>query len=420
MNLLRHTDPSLRLQLSRDLVRTLKRGHPWVFADALQERPPAPPGSLALLLDPRGKPLALGMYDPGPTLCFRACVVASDGDGGTRGARPAARADASRKRPALELSEAWAANQLARARDLRKALLSDDSTGYRLVNGEGDGMPGLVVDVYAETAVIRLDGEGPAGFWHAPGVARWVEQALGVTCVVERSRGEEGGRTLVGSAPTEPVTFLENGIWFTADVLRGQKTGFFLDQRENRARVRSLSAGRRVLNLFGYTGGFSVYAGMGGASHVTTVDLAAPAIDAAQSHWQMNGLPHREHEPVVAEVFDFLEQAARSGSRWDLVISDPPAFAPNQAAVPNALAAYRRLIAASAAVTEPGGWLCAASCSSHVGLPEFLDACEEGIGLVRRRATVLGISGQPFDHPTPLAMPEYRYLKFVVMRVDPG
>jgi 23S rRNA (cytosine1962-C5)-methyltransferase len=404
MNLLRHTDPSIRLQLSRDLIRTLKRGHPWVFADALLERPPAAPGSLALLLDPRGKPLALGMYDPAPTLCFRACRVAAEGDGA----------------PALELSEAWAIAQLERARDLRKALLGDDTTGYRLVNGEGDGMPGLVVDVYADTAVIRLDGDGPAGFWYAPGVARWVQQALGVSCVVERSRGEAGGRALAGTAPTEPVTFLENGIWFTADVLRGQKTGFFLDQRENRARVRGLAAGRRVLNLFGYTGGFSVYAGMGGASHVTTVDLASPAVEVAQSHWLLNGLPHRDHEPLVADAFDYLDQAARDGSQWDLVIADPPAFAPNQAAVPNALGAYRRLVAASAGVTTAGGWLCAASCSSHVGLPEFLEACEAGIGLARRRATVLGIHGQPCDHPTPLAMPEFRYLKFVVLRVDAG
>jgi 23S rRNA (cytosine1962-C5)-methyltransferase len=409
MNLLRHTDPTLRLQLSRDLVRTLKRGHPWVFADALAERPDAAPGSLALLHDTRGKPLALGMYDPGPTLSFRACRVASDGDGGVSG-----------ERIALELSEAWAVEQLDRARDLRKALLGDDTTGYRLVNGEGDGMPGLVVDVYAETAVIRLDGEGPAGFWYAPGVARWVQQALGITCVVERSRGEEGGRTLAGNAPTEPVTFMENGIWFTADVLRGQKTGFFLDQRDNRARVRSMAAGRRVLNLFGYTGGFSVYAGMGGAAHVTTVDLAPPAVEAAQSHWLLNGLAHRDHEPVVADAFDYLEHAARSGMHWDLVIADPPAFAPNNASVPNALAAYRRLVAASAAVTEPGGWLCAASCSSHVDLPQFLEACEGGIGLARRRATVLGIHGQPCDHPTPLAMPEFRYLKFVAMRVDAG
>jgi 23S rRNA (cytosine1962-C5)-methyltransferase len=230
----------------------------------------------------------------------------------------------------------------------------------------------------------------------------------------------EGGRALVGVAPTEPVTFLENGVWFTADVLRGQKTGFFLDQRENRARVRQLSAGRRVLNLFGYTGGFSVYAGLGGAEHVTTVDLASPAVEAAEAHWLLNGLPHRGHEGVVADAFDYLEHAARGGLHWDLVIADPPAFAPNQAAVPNALAAYRRLIAASAAATAPGGWLCAASCSSHVSLPEFLEACEGGIGQARRRATVFGIQGQPFDHPTPLAMPEFRYLKFVAMRVDAG
>jgi 23S rRNA (cytosine1962-C5)-methyltransferase len=396
MNLLRHTDPAVHLTLSRDLIRTLKRGHPWVFADALRERPAAAAGSLALLHDPQGKPLAAGMYDPGPTLCFRACTV----------------------EPELEVSEAWAGAQLERARALREALLGGDTTGYRLLNGEGDGLPGLVADVYGDTAVIRLDGDGPAGFWYAPGIARWIAETLQIPTVVERSRGAEGGRPLQGTVPAEPVTFLENGVWFTADVLRGQKTGFFLDQRENRARVRTLAAGRRVLNLFGYTGGFSVYAGLGGASHVTTVDLAAPAVEAAQSHWQLNGLPHRTHEPVVADAFQFLEQAAQQGRQWDLVIADPPAFAPNQAAVPGALAAYRRLIAGSAAVTAPGGWLAASSCSSHVALPEFLTACEAGIGTARRRATVLGIHGQPFDHPTPLAMPEFRYLKFVVLRVD--
>ncbi len=396
MSLLRHTEPTVRLTLSRDLVRTLKRGHPWVFADALQERPDAPAGSLALLHDPRGKPLAAGIYDPGPTLSFRACTV----------------------EPELPVTEAWAAARLERALALRQALLGEDTTGYRLVNGEGDGLPGLVVDVYAETAVIRLDGDGPAGFWDAPGIAHWVAQQVPVATVVERARGAEGGRALLGNVPAEPVTFLENGVWFTADVLRGQKTGFFLDQRENRARVRTLAAGRRVLNLFGYTGGFSVYAGLGGAEHVTTVDLAAPAVEAAQAHWQLNGLPHRAHEPVVADVFQYLEQTAQQARQWDLVIADPPAFAPNQAAVPAALAAYRRLIAAGAAVTVPGGWLCAASCSSHVALPDFLAACEAGIGTARRRATVLGIHGQPFDHPTPLAMPEFRYLKFVMLRVE--
>ncbi len=407
MKLLRHTEPTVQLTLSRDLVRTLKRGHPWVFADALRERPAAPAGSLALLHDTRGNPLALGMYDPGPTLCFRACAV-----------EPAHESGLSGERPALELNDAWVTTQLERALSLRRALLGEDTTGYRLLNGEGDGLPGLVVDVYADTAVLRLDGEGPAGFWNATGIARWVAQALGVTRVVERARGEEGGRALLGTLPEEPVVFQENGVWFSTDVLRGQKTGFFLDQRENRARVRTLAAGRRVLNLFGYTGGFSVYAGLGGAEHVTTVDLAAPAIEAAGAHWQLNALPHRAHDPVTADVFAFLDAAAQAGRSWDLVIADPPAFAPNQAALPAARAAYRRLLAGSAAVTTPGGWLCAASCSSHVTLPEFLEACVDGIGAAKRRATVLGIHGQPFDHPSPLAMPEFRYLKFVVLRVE--
>lgn len=401
MNLLRHTTPSVSLTLSRDLTRALRRGHPWVFADALRERPPAPAGSLALLHDPHGRPLALGIYDPGPTLSFRACRVLSGGRG-----------------QALELGEDWAGERLARALHLRRALLPEDTTGYRLVNGEGDGLPGLVMDVYADTAVIRLDGEGPFGFWNVSGIAGWARRALGLQCVVERARGESGGRVVAGTAPTAPVAFLENGVWFTADVLHGQKTGFFLDQRENRAKIRGLAAGRRVLNVFGYTGGFSVYAGLGGAAHVVTVDMAAPALEAAESHWRLNGLPHRGHEAVTADAFDYLERARAEGRRWELVIADPPAFAQNQAAVPAALAAYRRLARACAAVTAPEGWLCLASCSSHVDQVDFLAACAAGIGGGGRKASVLGIHGQPFDHPTPLAMPEFRYLKFVLLRAE--
>jgi 23S rRNA (cytosine1962-C5)-methyltransferase len=396
MSLLRHASPAVSLTLSRDLVRSLKRGDPWIFADALTGRPPAPAGSMAVLHDGRGRPVAAGLYDPAPSLCFRACTV-EDG---------------------LALDDAWAGGRLARALALRKALLGPETTGYRLLNGEGDGVPGLVCDVYAETAVLRLDGDGPAGFWNAPEIARWLAQAAGVTTVIERARGGDGGRALLGAPPAEPVTFLENGVWFTTDVLRGQKTGFFLDQRENRERVRHLARGRRVLNLFGYTGGFSVQAGLGGAEQVTTVDLANPAIEAAQAHWQLNGLPHRGHEAVAGDVFTFLEDAARAGRRWDLVIADPPSFAPNQASVPQARAAYRRLIAAASAATEPDGLLAAASCSSHIAAPEFLDLCEEGVGAARRRAAVLAVHGQPFDHPSPLALPQFRYLKFVLLRVE--
>ena len=269
---------------------------------------------------------------------------------------------------------------------------------------------------------LQLDGAGAAGFWDTGGIARWLSRTLDLRCVYERrqARGqaEPGGQALVGQVPANPVPFVENGVRFTADIVQGQKTGFFLDQRENRQRIRGLAADRRVLNLFGYTGGFSVYAGLGGASHATTVDVAGSALEAAAYHWRLNGLPEARHGVVTADVFKFLEAAGRRKKRWDLLIVDPPSFAPAKAAVPKALQAYRRLIAGSAAVTAPGGILAAASCSSHVRQEEFLDACEAGVSKAKRQATLLGVYGQPADHPTPLVLPEFRYLKFVLMRLD--
>jgi 23S rRNA (cytosine1962-C5)-methyltransferase len=173
-----------------------------------------------------------------------------------------------------------------------------------------------------------------------------------------------------------------------------------------------------VLNLFGYTGGFSVYAGLGKADHVTTVDMAGPALEVAGHHWHLNGLPAACHKGVEADAFEFLKRASQKKERWELVIVDPPSFASTKKAVPRALSAYRRLIAAGAAVTGPEGLLAAASCSSHVRLEAFLGACEEGISKARRRATLLGVYGQPADHPAPLVLPEFRYLKFVLMRVE--
>jgi 23S rRNA (cytosine1962-C5)-methyltransferase len=247
-----------------------------------------------------------------------------------------------------------------------------------------------------------------------------VAQALDLRRVYRRPQGraEDSGQTLFGRPAGPVVSFQEHGVRFTADLSQGQKTGFFLDQRENRQRIRQVAAGRRVLNLFGYTGGFSVYAGLGGAGHVTTVDLAGSALAVAEQHWQLNDLPPAGHRTVTADAFEFLEQARRKGDHWELVIADPPSFASSEAAVPRAVQAYQRLIAACAAVSNPDGLLAAASCSSHISPETFLTACEEGISQARRRATLLGLYGQPPDHPTPLAFPELRYLKFVVMRVE--
>ena len=188
--------------------------------------------------------------------------------------------------------------------------------------------------------------------------------------------------------------------------------------RENRARIKPFSKSKKVLNLFGYTGGFSVYAGLGGASQVTTVDSAKPAIEAAEEHWTLNQLDPAIHEAIPADVFDFLETQIKDGRTWDIVIADPPSFAPSQAAVPQAVAAYKKLIAQCAQVTENNGILAASSCSSHILPALFLELCQEGVSTARRKATLLGTYGQPADHPAPLVMPELHYLKFVMLRLD--
>jgi 23S rRNA (cytosine1962-C5)-methyltransferase len=389
----------ITLRLARDLTRTIKRGHPWIFAEALRQRPPARPGVPALLLDyKKGREVARGFYHPQSPLAFRVCTP----------------------EPSEPLDETWAENRLVRAVALRQAVIDPQTTGFRLFNGEGDGLPGLVCDLYGDVAVLQLDGPGPAGFWNIQGVAEWLAQRQRLSCVYLRgqSRADGEGRVLTGLRPGGPVPFLENGIHFKVDIVQGQKTGFFLDQRENRQLVRRIAAGRRVLNLFGYTGGFSVYAGLGGASHVSTVDVAGPALEAAQENWQLNQLPPAAHETVKADAFEYLAQAARQKQRWDLVIVDPPSFAHSRESVEKAVGAYQSLIGGAAAVTKPDGLLAAASCSSHVDLAMFLAACEEGISQARRRATVLSITGQPADHPTPLPLPEFRYLKFVLMRVE--
>jgi 23S rRNA (cytosine1962-C5)-methyltransferase len=381
------------------LTRSIKRGHPWVFAEALRQLPLALPGAHAILLDhKKGREIGRGFYDPHSPIALRICTTQAG----------------------QTLDDGWASSQFERAVALRHSLLDEHTTGFRLFNGEGDGLPGLICDVYGEAAVLQLDGAGPGGFWHAPGLAVWVAQALTLKCVVERSRGQAkaAAQTWVGETPAAPVTFTEHGVRFVVDLVRGQKTGFFLDQRDNRQKIRELAAGRRVLNVFGYTGGFSVYAGLGGASHVTTVDLARPALEAAQVNWALNQLPPTAHETVTAEAFQFLGQAAQHGQNWEAVVVDPPSFAASKSAVPKAIAAYQKLIEAAALVTAPDGFLAAASCSSHVSLDAFLSACEGGVSAARRRATLLHLGGQPADHPTPLALPEFRYLKFVLMRVD--
>jgi 23S rRNA (cytosine1962-C5)-methyltransferase len=325
--------------------------------------------------------------------------------------------------PGLKLDDAWCINRIKSAIALRKRIFNRNTkptTGFRLIYGEGDGLPGLVCDVYNKTAVLQADGEASEKFWNLDGIAKWLADTLKLNHVYQKygRSGRKHGRDLFSSSSDDRVHFLENGHKFTIDLVKGQKTGFYLDQRENRQQIGRLAESNRVLNMFGYTGSFSVYAGLGGASKVTTVDSAKQALEVANDHWKLNHLPQDAHEIIASDAFDYLTRAIEEGLTWDLTILDPPSFARSEKALDRALPVYKRLIASGALVTTSGGILAISSCSSHVTLEDFLNVIEVGIAEARRKATILGVYGLPPDHPTPLVMPELRYLKFIVLRLD--
>jgi 23S rRNA (cytosine1962-C5)-methyltransferase len=389
--------PPLRVRLKKPLERSLKKGHPWIYADALQAPPGLATGAEVVVVARDGGLLGRGLYDARSPIAVR--VASLD--------------------PAEALDTTFVRRRLESALACRRGAIDASTTdAFRWCNGEGDFLPGVVVDLYAQVAVLRLDGDA-VRVWRDAVVASVLElgRGLGIDRVYERSRGG-AGQALSGPAPTSPIEIREHGARFAVDVVRGQKTGFFLDQRENRLALRPYARGLRVANLFGYTGGFSVAAALGGATRVSTVDSAAPALADAKINFTLNGLDPEAHEFACADAFDWLAAAAGSKRVFGLVIVDPPSFAPSERSVARALAAYRDLSALALEVVEPGGLLAAASCSSHVRMEAFLEAVRDAGERARRRLRLLEVRGQPADHPTPPAFSEGRYLKFVLARAD--
>jgi len=395
----RPAEPSrTALRLSRPAAAAVRRGHPWVYRDAIARPPTLASGTPVSLADEDGSPLAVALWDANSPIVARIFGV------GTKG----------------PLDERLLAARIERAFARRMQFLGPDTDAYRLANGEGDHLPGLVIDRYAHVAVVRLDGEH-LDVWIdklTPAIVK-AARAHGVRSVVLRLSRDEPGerrfRELAGEDAPDRVTISENGMRMEIDLAHGQKTGAFLDQRDNRARVRALAKGReRALNLYSYTGGFSLAAALGGAKHVTSVDIAAAAHATAQRSFRENNLDPSAHAFVTADAFAFLESADKRGQRFDLIISDPPSFAPNERSKPRAIAAYKKLHAALVRVLAKGGVLCAASCSSHVSMEDFLTTLDEAT-LGTNELVVAGAFGQPADHPTLAAWPEGRYLEFVIL-----
>jgi 23S rRNA (cytosine1962-C5)-methyltransferase len=394
-----------RVVLRKRLGRAIRGGHPWIYRDALAASPRIADGSVVLVAGADGRPLARGFWDATSPIAVR--ILGADGE---------LEVEAELDRRSTE----------ALARRLG-AIDRRQTDAFRWIHGEADALPGVHVDVYGTALSIRYDGGGARAFYRAlPGRLRETARKAGLTvdAILERrprgrSGDAEGERTLAlyGTPPEGEIEIRENGLRFGADLRRGQKGGLFLDQRENRALVRTLARDRRVLNLFGYTGGFSIYAAAGGARATTTVDVAAPAIAAARRNFERNRLPVADAHFAAEDVFAFLTRAAAAGERFELVISDPPSFAPSRRALETGLRAYQRLHRLCAAVTAPGGILCAASCSSHIRRDAFLTTVRDGAREAGRRAKIGEVRGAAVDHPVVPQFPEGDYLKFAVIQL---
>ncbi|MDO8362813.1 MAG: class I SAM-dependent methyltransferase [Actinomycetota bacterium] len=408
----------LAVRVTPDALRQIRGGHPWVYETSIDslkgptiDDGSAKPGDLAVVFDDDRRFTAIGLYDPASPIRIK---VIHQG------------------KPAT-VDRAFWTRHITTALATRQPLLDRNaadpataSTGYRCISGENDGFPSLVLDRYDRTLVLKLYST----IWvpHLADLVPAIEDVFHPDALVLRLArnidqpglcGLEEGDALIGVSPSDPVLFQENGLTFEADVVHGQKTGHFLDQRDNRAYVRRLADGRRVLDMFAATGGFSVHAAAGGAHEVVAVDLSEPTLAAASRNMQHNiGLAEVAactFRPMVGDAFEVMNRLARNGERFDMVIIDPPSFTPRQASVDRALQQYALLTEKGVKLVRPGGVLVQASCSSRVAADEFFTTVSHSAAQAGRPLDELRRSGHPLDHP--VAFAQGRYLKAVFANV---
>jgi 23S rRNA (cytosine1962-C5)-methyltransferase len=399
--------PRLRLRVTATAEQVLRGGHPWLFAGSIHEQNrEGTAGEMAVIYDRKDKFLAIGLYDPDSPLRVRVLH---------------------RGKP-LTIDDGWWRRQFDAAVSQRRDLFDERTTGYRLIYGESDGWPGLVLDRYAGVLVLKLYtlawlprlAELVALIREGTSDCKQIVLRLSrnIQEQTQRDFNVRDGQVIFGPPVEQTPVFLETGIQFESDVLRGQKTGFFLDQRENRRRVESLARGAEVLNAFSFSGGFSLYAARGGAKSVTDLDISAHALEAANRNFVLNAsdaaISSCRHESVQADVFDWLDK--NQSRKFDLIIIDPPSLAKRESERAGAINAYAKLAVSGVRMLRPGGVLVAASCSAHVSPEEFFDAVRASVRKSGRSYAELGTTGHPPDHPA--AFREAQYLKCIYLKLN--
>lgn len=395
-----HGRPVVRLKPKAE-ARAIRHGFPWVYADELvtdRRTQALAPGALAVLEDAERRPLGL------VTVNVKSRIIARMLD----------------RDPSAVIGQDWFAARLSRALALRERLF--DAPFYRLVHAEADGLPGVVIDRFGDAAVIQ-----PNAAWaeaHLADLAAALTAVTGIATIVKngtgRSRGLEGlaeETTLLSGSLPGPVAVPMNGAVYMADLLGGQKTGLFYDQRPNHAFAARLARGAKVLDVFSHVGGFALAALAGGAESALAVDASAPALALAGQGAKAMGLAARL-ATRQGDAFEVLEALGSEGARFDLVICDPPAFAPAKPALEAGLRAYERIARLAAPLVAPGGWLVLCSCSHAADLNAFRNASARGIGRGGRRGQIVHTGFAGPDHPVLPQLAESGYLKSLVFRLD--
>lgn len=390
--------------IGQESVRMVELGHPWIIADGYTKRWPAgQAGQIVELSDDKGRFLASALLDPQERIVARVL---------------------SRER--MRLDRTWLAKRIQAAIDLRRhhAGLGDDTTAYRLVNGEGDGLPGLTVDRYGDWLMVQIYCHG----WraHLKLITAVLQDLLAPTGIYEKARPQKTreleavsdskryGRLLAGTAAPGNLEVLENSLTFRISLEQGLNTGLFLDQRRNRRDLMTRAAGKRVLNLFAYTGAFSVAAAAAGARLVTSVDASPGYSEWARANFGANRLNPKQHEFIVGDCLEVLADLARRKKVYDIILMDPPSFSTTTKSRFTTRGGTADLVAASLPLLTDGGLLIASSNHQKVDLADYLKELRRGALQASCDLRVISLYGQPEDFPYPVTFPEGRYLKYAV------